>query len=396
MKIILLNLCLVVFFARQSKSQVNVTGEIKSNDGQCVPFANVLFLQPEDSLLVLGGITNEDGKFILNVQPAAYLLNISMLGYKPFFSSVEIEPSQKHVSLLPISLSEDMQELGEVMVNGKRPVFEKEADRTIINVQNSITSAGNTALEVLEKSPGVLVNRQNGSIVLNGKAGVLVMINNKVNRLPLDAVVQMLDGMSAANIGKIELITNPPAKFDAEGNAGIIHIVMKDNPEMGTNGGFGLTLGRNKAETLGGNFNLNHRSKKLNSFLNYSVNYDHTGHLSYMERYRSDNGFIQSDIDSSIRNPYVTIQNLNAGIEFILTEKTLLLATVTGYLRNWDVEDIGWNFFYPVNDKPLITETFKKELNIWKSGSVGIGLKHDFNERHYINLMFDYLYYYNN
>ena len=100
----------------------------------------------------------------------------------------------------------------------QKPLYEKQVDSTVINVQNSITSTGGTALEVLEKSPGVIVNRQNSSISMSGKSGVLVMINGKINRLPVDAVVQMLDGMSAANIEKIELITTPPAKYDAEGD----------------------------------------------------------------------------------------------------------------------------------------------------------------------------------
>ncbi len=395
-QVLLLFFSLVLFYTPRLHAQVYVTGEIISPDGLPVPFANVLLLQPLDSSLLFGEITNEEGRFIFDVQPATYLLNVSMLGYKSYYSSVEVDPLQKQVSLSPISLSENAYELGEIVVNGKRPIFEKESDRTIINVQNSITSAGNTLLEVLEKSPGVTVNRQNGNIELNGKDGVLVMINNKMNRLPLDAVVQMLDGMSAANISKIELITNPPAKYDAEGNAGIIHIVMKDNPDQGTNGSLGLTLGFNHAEILGGNFNLNHRSKVFSAVLNYSIHHDHTRHLSYMQRYVTDNGFIQSDIDSSIRNPFFTIQNLNAGLEFFLSEKSMVHFSFTGYNRNWNTEDIGRNFYFPANDASVKTETIKKELNLWKSGSAGIGFIHNFNERHHINLMFDYLYYDNN
>ncbi|WP_372950929.1 TonB-dependent receptor [Mariniphaga sp.] len=373
-----------------------VTGVVISPDNNAVPFANVLLLQPADSTLEAGTITGENGKFNLKIKPGAYNIHVSMLGYIPYNSSINIGDLQKQVTLPTILLAENIHELDEVVVNGKRPVFEKEADRTIINVQNSVTSAGNTALEVLEKSPGVVVNRQNGSIALNGKSGVLVMINNKVNRLPLDAVVQMLDGMSAANIGKIELITNPPAKYDAEGNAGIIHIVMKENPDMGTNGSFGLTLGYNQAEILGGNFNLNHRSKNFNAFLNYSIRHDYNRHLSYMERYRTVNGFIESDIDSSIRNPNLTIQNLHAGMEFILTEKTLIHVTATGYQRNWDSKNFTTNLFNPSIDTLVTTERSERGINVWKNADIGTGLKHKFNDNQEIGLLFDYLYYHNN
>jgi biopolymer transport protein ExbD len=90
----------------------------------------------------------------------------------------------------------------------------------VINVQSSITSAGSTALDVLERSPGVVVDRQNNILSMNGKQGVMVMLNGRLTRLPLDAVMQILSGMQAGNIEKIELITSPPAKYDAEGNAG--------------------------------------------------------------------------------------------------------------------------------------------------------------------------------
>ena len=384
-----------LFFGTYLQAQINVTGEVNTPGGQPVPFANVLFLQPTDSSLVSGTITNEEGKFMLEIQPALYLFNVSMLGYDPFFSIINVE-GPKLFTLSPVYLLENMHQLGEVVVQGKRPVFEKEVDRTIINVQNSITSAGKTVLEVLEKSPGVIVNRQGGSIELNGKEGVLVMINNKWNRLPMDAVVQMLEGMSAAAIDRIELITNPPARYDAEGNAGIIHIVMKENPDRGTNAGVGVSLGYNHAETLGGNISINHRSKNFSAVMNYSLHHDNNRHLSNMQRYQVSDGFIQSDIDSSIRDPFITIHNLNAGLEFLLSEKTLFHFSLTGYQRNWKTKDIGWNFFSPTNGTSLITDILKKEQNVWKSGGAGIGFNHAFNERHNINLMVDYLYYHNN
>ncbi len=365
-------------------------------DNSAVPFASVLLLQPADSALAAGTITGEDGKFNLKIKPGTYHIHVSMLGYNPYYSSVEVAPSQKEVSLSPISLSENMHELGEITVKGQLPVFEKEAGKTIVNVQNSITSAGNTVLEVLEKSPGILVNRQNGNISMNGKTGVLVMINNKINHLPAEAIFQMLDGMSAANIQKIELITTPPAKYDAEGNAGIVHIVIKENPDSGTNGMFGLTIGYNKAETLGGNFNLNHRNERLNIFLNYSLLYDHNPHLSKIVSFRQEEDFIQTDQDSSIRDPKTTVQNLNAGIEYKITPETTLNFQITGYKRKWDNTATTFNFFIPSIDSIFTTEMKINGLDIWKSGGAGFGLNHRFTEQQELHLSVDYLYYLNN
>lgn len=376
-------------------AQVNLTGEVKAEDNQPIPFANVLLLQSEDSSLVLGVITNADGEFSLNVQAGEYIINISMIGYQPIFSQVEIDGMQDKVHLNTFYLPEDVKQLDEIVVKGQKPLFEKQIDRTVVNVQSSITAAGSTALAVLEKSPGVVVNRQNNSIAMQGKTGVLVMINGKVNRLPIDAVVQMLDGMSAANIEKIELITAPPAKYDAEGNAGIIHIVTTENPDYGTNGNFGIILGYNKAETLGGNFNLNHRSKRLNTFLNYSIHHDRNRHEWVNEHYYTVDDFIQTNISSSQRKPVTTVQNLQVGVAYDLNDKTTASLLVTGYRRKWDLDAVTTHFNTIAEDSIFVTEMKIREINKWQSATGSLGIRHRLDDRQEINLSFDYLYYHN-
>ncbi len=149
----------------------------------------------------------------------SYRLSVPLVGHKKHVEKIGVTRDSNAV-LHPITLYELVDELDEVIVAAQKPLYEKQIDRMVINVQESITAAGNSVLEVLQKSPGVVINRQNNSILLNGKSGVSVMINNKLSRLPMDAVVQMLNGLSAANVEKIELISNPPAKYDAEGTGG--------------------------------------------------------------------------------------------------------------------------------------------------------------------------------
>ncbi len=149
-------------------------------------------------------------------------------------------------------------------------MFEQQVDRLVVNVQNSITAAGGTALEVLERSPGITVNRQNNSLTMSGKGGVLVMMNGKLTRLPIATVVQMLEGMTANDIEKIELITTPPARYDAEGDAGIINIITKKNTNFGMNGNFSATLGYGWYARPSGSLNLNYRHQKLNLYGNVS------------------------------------------------------------------------------------------------------------------------------
>lgn len=145
------------------------------------------------------------------------------------------------------------------------------------------------------------------------------MMNGKMIQLPTDAAVQMLEGMSAANVQKIELITTPPAKFDAEGNSGIIHIVMKESADLGTSGTFGLTLGYKWAEVFGTNLNLQHRSKKAAYFLDYSFMREKNRHIMNMYREALKDGFKQEITDSSNRKMMITTQNMRTGAEISVT-----------------------------------------------------------------------------
>ena len=215
-----------------SFGQVSIKGRIK-DQRQNLSFATVVLLNP-DSSTIKTVAADGYGEFAFeNVSPGFYLVSSSVVGYSKFFSdSVSVE--NKNIILPDIILKEVTTELNVVTVKAKKPLFEQKIDRLVVNVQSSITSSGNTVIDVLQKSPGIVVNRQNNTITMNGKSGVKIMINGKIIELPLDVVVQMLDGMSSSNVEKIELITAPPAKYDAEGNAGIIHIVMKGTADFGT------------------------------------------------------------------------------------------------------------------------------------------------------------------
>src|SRR5882757_6879688 len=160
--------------------------------------------------------------------------------------------------------------LKEVTITGRKQLFEQKTDRLVINVRNSVTSAGGNALDVLEKAPGVSVDRQGNRIAINGKSGVSIMINGKMTYMPADALTQFLAGVSAGNIEKIELMTAPPARYDAGGNAGYINIVLVDNPYEGVSGSYFLTGGYGFRESAAAGGNINYRSARVNLYGNYS------------------------------------------------------------------------------------------------------------------------------
>jgi Outer membrane protein beta-barrel family/CarboxypepD_reg-like domain len=382
--------CLVIC----SFGQTDIKGRIKDQK-QNLSFATVSLLG-SDSALIITIVTDSAGEFIFpSVLSGQYLITASMIGYSKYMSQ-SVSVNGNNIELPDIILEKTAASLSEVRVKAAKPLYEQKIDRLIINVQSSITSAGNTVLEVLQKSPGVVVNRQNNSIAMNGKSGVRVMINGKIQQLPLDVVFQMLDGVNASNVEKIELITTPPAKYDAEGNAGIIHIVMKQNADFGTNGSFGITAGFKWAPALGGNFGITHRDKHIACFLDYSILKDHNLHEFDINRRSTGNGFIKTVNDNSRRENITTQQNFNAGIEWKLNNNTLLNAVLTGYRRNWDMNAIANDINRIAVDSTVITKLKIHESNIWQSATGSIGLQTKINAKNQIGLSLDYLYYHNN
>lgn len=384
----------LLLFVFNAQSQVSIQGRVIDRQ-QNLPSVTLL-LFTHDSTLAKGVVSNIKGEFIFErVISGKYRVSASMIGYSKFISQ-PITIEKENVVLPDIVLEEAAAKLREVVIQAKKPLFQQQKDRLVINVQSSITSSGNTILEVLQKSPGVSVNRQNNSLSMNGKWGVRIMMDGKLLQLPMDAVVQMLDGMNSANVEKIELISTPPAKYDADGNAGLINIVTKGNKSLGTNGSFGLTLGAHWAETFGWNFNINHRSGKIAYFIDYSILRNHNLHILNLERQSLDPSFNQRIKDYSHRENITTQQNLSTGIEWKVSNKTSLSLGVALYRRNWNLTSFTNDQNYATIDSTVTTNMHIKELNVWQSATSAIELKTIFNSKSNICFNTDYLFYNNN
>jgi len=272
--IVLIITCLLAWGTSFAQKTVKITGKITDEKAEALPYALVKLLSLPDSAMVKSVQANLDGKFSFEqVKTGDYILATSMVGYKNYKSS---KLSIADDFVLPnIKLESLTKQLKQVTVEGKKPFIERRADKTVLNVENSIVSSGGTALEVLEKAPGVVVDKQNDQIRLNNKSGITVMIDGKPNILSGADLTTMLGNMSSDQIGTIEIITNPSAKYDAAGNAGIINIKLKKNKNFGTNGSIASTLGQGFVSGFpsdlyrtGLNLNLNHRVEKWNIFGN--------------------------------------------------------------------------------------------------------------------------------
>lgn len=376
---------------KMSLSQIQ--GSVLDMNNQPLSFANVLLLNEKDSVVVSGIMATEEGTFnFTSFKPGKYILGVSMLGYKPSYSAAfEVKSSNVHIHNEPIFVEESSHQLEDVNVVAKKPLYELKIDRMVVNVENSVTSTGNTALEVLEKSPGVIVDRQNYGLSLSGKSGVMVMINGKQNRMPVSAAVQMLDAMSADNVKRIELITTPPAKYDAEGDAGIINIVLKKNDAFGTNGSFTLGAGYGEKEKFNGNLNLNHHAEKINYFGLYSASYNNTYQEIFTNRKINQSGSILETDAKSYRDPQIIFQNARMGFDYTMSSKTVLGVLFSGYIRDWQNNAI--NEIYYSRDEEIFALSEMKTVGLNKSiqGMGNVNLRHSFKEEEILDFNFDYL-----
>jgi Outer membrane protein beta-barrel family len=224
-----------------------------------------------------------------------------------------------------------VRQLETVTVNGKKLLYEQRTDRIVINVQSSITSAGSSVLEILERSPGVDVDRQNSVITMNGKDGVVVMIDGKITHMTMAAVIQLLAGMNSGNIEKIELITAPPAGYDAEGNAGFINIVMKKNTADGTNGSYSAALGDSRGGIGEASINFNHRGGKLNLYGDLSLSaWDDKFWWAFYHQ-SVDDGTITTLNTQAPRSSSNISANGRLGLDYELDKKTVLGILVSGF-----------------------------------------------------------------
>jgi hypothetical protein len=375
-----------------SYGQLTLKGQVQSSNGDPLPFANVLLLDPSDSTLIIGDVAGSDGYFSFdNLVSNRYIINCMMIGFEPDYRLIEVQDGK--MDPIKIQMEESLLQLSDVTVEAEKPLYEKKPDRMVINVQSKVTSSGRSVLEVLERSPGVIVNRQGSSISMYGKSGVRVMINGRISQLPTDAVVQMLNGMNAANIEKIELITSPPAKYDAEGNAGIINIVMKENADQGTSGDFGLTSGYNQAEILGGNFNLNYRGDRFNHFMDYSILSD-KNNQPWINLWTFEGGEIPvTDFSDQQRSFRLTVQNLRVGTSYELSDKTEVDLLLTGYQRLWNMPDAFTQNVRNFEDSVVYTDMDINEKNKWSSWGMSTGLNHQFENGQSFSMNYDYLYF---
>lgn len=251
-----------------------IEGSVSNEKGEPIEYVTVLLRQPQDSILIAGAITNAAGQYSFkSVRPGKCILTLTFVGYHKQSIPIELQDGASIYTVPAVILTEDARVLGEVVVRAQKPLIEQDGGKLILNVQNTIIAAGGSAAELLERAPGVSID-QNNQISVNGKTGVNVMIDGKPTYLPPAELATLLRSVNANNIATIEVISNPSARYDASGNAGVINIKLKKNTREGFNGSITAGAGFGRYGKANGSVNLNYRGGKWNHFLNYGYTFN--------------------------------------------------------------------------------------------------------------------------
>lgn len=334
MKQLLMVICLG-FFTTTLIAQQTISGKIVDDNNNPIKAATVLLLQWNDSSLLHSAITNARGEYHFNeVKKGKYVLNASSSSFSKTIAAIELADTM--VMVAPVKLRRLLNTLGDVTIIAKKPFLEQKADKLVVNVENSATAAGSNALEILKKVPGVLI--RNDKVSVAGKSNVMIMVDGRSSQYT--DINQVLKDISAANISKIELVSNPGARYDAAGGA-VINVILKKNANLGTNGSITLSarqgLYNNRKEGFDRNFyqysptmNLNHRKGKVNVFGSYSFNHRNWFEYNELNRVIAPNRYFQENLFYYQVNSH----NYRAGMDFYMDKKNTFGLLVRGFNRD--------------------------------------------------------------
>lgn len=316
----------VLLFAIHSNGQnfIDIKGEIVNDRNEKLFGVTVFLVAADNEQTIKAAFTDNEGKFEFNqVKVTSFRISIQGMGYKKKISQIFTAGTSSEVILPTILIEEQVEALNEVVVTSQKSFVAQKADRIIVDPNALITNAGLSAFEVLEKAPSVTIGFNN-SIAIRGKNGVMVLINNKPTNLTVDDLVSYLKAIPASEIERIEIMNNPPAMYDAAGNAGIINIILKKNSVKGTNGSVNVSYGQGKYERKNTSFNLNYRIEKWNFFTSLNSGQN----KSFQDLTITRNYFTPSGDLSSVftQNSYITPNSKNnsfkIGTDFYATSKT--------------------------------------------------------------------------
>lgn len=317
-----------------AQSNGKISGSLLDDEGKPISYANVILFTLTDSAMVKAEITDDKGVFQMSgIEAGGYWITASFVGLPDFNSeALQVEEGQ-HLALPAFRLLPSSNDLSEVTVTATKPLVEVKPDKMVFNVEGSINAQGNTALELLRKSPGVMVDN-NDNVMLQGRSGVQIYIDGKPSPLSNSDLAAYLQTLQSSEIEAIEIITNPSSRYDAQGNAGIINIKIKKDKNLGANGNFDAGYSIGKLPQYNAKLSGNYRNKKVNLFGSYGYGEGRNRNLFNMYREQSGLSFDQRNVNLSNWNNH----NFRAGADFFINKKSTI-----GLIANGNVSDFTSN-----------------------------------------------------
>lgn len=358
-----------------------ISGKVANEQSGAV----ISLLKAKDSSLLRSSFAEPDGSFEFTVTTfGEYLVLVSHTGYEKYYSEkIRITETNTAYTLSPVTLEPLAGNLTAVTVTARKFFVERKADRVVVNPDLMISSAGATALDVMERSPGITVDL-NGNIFLKGKSGVVVFVDDKPTYLSASDLAGYLRSIPSSMIESIEIMTNPPARYDAAGNAGVINIRMKKNRAKGWNGGINLSYGQGFYYRTNNSLNLNYRINKVNFFTNLSFNNNNTYQDLTINRYYYTNtgaynsGFTQN----SYLKRQLNSRTARLGADIYLDSKNTIGIVFSGFYNPT---------FVPVLNKAQVLDASNQPVSLifasnpterkWKNGSVNLNYNSKLDKR---------------
>lgn len=385
-------------------SQVTLSGIVKDKkDNLPLPYVSVTLKSSKDSSFITGGVTNEEGLFTLtNIKQGEYYIQVSYVGYQSIKKSVLVGSLSSFLNLGTITLEEDSKTLKEIEVSAKQDEVSGKMDKKTFNVGDNTAQAGGSVLQSMKNLPGVTID-QNGKVQIRGSEKVTILIDGKQTALSGFDNQSSLDNIPASAIEKIEIINNPSAKYDANGNAGIINIIYKKTKQDGFSGKAGIAGGLGtlwvKKENLPSirpqfqntpkvnpSLSLNYRKNKVNVFFQGDYLYTQT---------LNKNEFVDRDYDTLVilqqtkRNRTTTIGTAKVGMDWNMNERNMF--TVSGLFSSEKIFDNG--------DEPFFNEDYSERKRLWQfledelktTITAAVAFQHKFKQPgHVLNIGYNY------
>jgi outer membrane receptor protein involved in Fe transport len=364
-----------------------IKGMVKDTEGAALAFANVILNLGQDSSVAKVGYTDDDGLFeIVNVPAGNYWVTVSYVGL-PEQKSDLFEVSPGAIYELPtMELKPQAEELDAVTITAERPMLEVRPDKTVFNVDGSVNAVGSSALELLRKAPGIVIDN-NDNVSMLGRAGVQIYIDGKPSPLTGADLANFLRSMNSTEIDAIELISNPSAKYDAAGNAGIINIKLKKDKSLGANGSLNLGAGQGRATRYNTSINGNFRDKKINLFGNYSFN--DGGNPQKMNLYREQFGFVldqRGDQDNQWRS-----NNFKAGVDYFINPKHTIGVMVNGNVNQSEFNNVSETLISMVGSNSIDSILVAESMADGNRNNFNYNLNYVFNgDNSTVNFDLDY------